>query len=204
MALKQMYATTGRKFDPNYVSIINSQTPYLLPMKQQEGMREQQEKENELANRGLALREKEMLTNEQLAREEMEQNQKQTKRANAIALGNLGLRGGLAAYENIDPVKNVVDKAIGGVKGLFTETPTPSGAESYLGDAFETGGATNWMENLGTWESILQPTGEKLVSGMGSVLDFGGFEDLGGDVYTGAVESMLDFSDFDWSDWDLF
>jgi len=199
MALSQMYAVSGRKMDPNYTAIINSQTPYLLGMKRQQA-------EDDLAKRSLALKEQELIQNEQLAREEMEQNQKQTKKANLLGVANLGLRGGLAAYENVPEVKNVVDKAVGGIKGLFTESPTPSGASSYLGDAFEAGSASDWMQSLGDWGEFAQPVAEKVASGAAEYLGdaFSGFADAGGDVYGSAIESALDFSDFDWSSWDLF
>jgi len=198
MALSQMYAVSGKKVDPNYVSIINSQTPYLMSMKRQQA-------EDDLAKRSLALKEQELIQNEQLAREEMEQNQKQTKRANLLGVANLGLRGGLGAYENIPEVKGVMDKAVGGVKGLFSESPAPSGSESYLGGGFEAGDATKWMENMGNWEEFIQPT-EKIGSGAAEFLGdaFAGFADAGGDIYGSAIESALDFSDFDWSSWDLF
>lgn len=192
MALNQMYAVSGRKVDPNYTAIINSQTPYLLSMKSQEA-------EDDLAKRSLDLREQEMLQNEELAREQMEQNKKQTRMANLIGGANLGLRAGLGAYENIPDVKNVVDNAVGGVKGLFTESPAPSGAASYLGDAFEAGSASDWMQSLGNWgEEIAKPIADAAWEYADSFLG------SGGDVYGSAIESALDFSDFDWSSWDLF
>ena len=189
MALSQMYAVSGKKVDPNYTAIINSQTPYLLGMKRQQA-------EDDLAKRSLALKEQELMQNEQLAREEMEQNQKQTKKATLLGVANLGLKGGMAAYENVPAFKGVVDKAIGGVKGLFSGE-TPSGSGSYLGDAFEAGSAADWMRNI-DWGEWAKPAAETAWEYADSFLD------SGGDLYKTAIESALDFTEFDWSDWDLF
>ena len=197
MALNQMYATTGRKLSPDYTAIINSQTPYLLGMKRQEKM-------DELTQRDLALREQQMLQNEELARQEMEENQKQTRKANLLGLANLGLKGGLAAYENLPEVKGVVDKAVGGVKD-FISGPVQGTTPTYdmlskAGDWPEyASGKSDLFSNIGTLTGeVLKPTAESAWEYADSFLG------SGGDVYGSAIESALDFSDFDWGAWDLF
>lgn len=195
MALNQMYAVSGRKVDPNYTAIINSQTPYLLSMKRQEA-------EDDLAKRSLALREQEMLQNEELAREQMEQNKKQTRMANLIGGANLGLRAGLGAYENIPDVKNVVDNAVGGVKGLITGpvsgvTPTWD-TLSKAGDWPEyASGAVDWLKDVGTWGGgIIENAPWDLAepaTKLGEIAtDIGSsFAETGGDVYTSVIDYLF-------------
>ena len=178
MALNQMTAVTGRKINPNLVSIINSQTPYLPALKRQE-------KEDALAQEELNLRQQEMLTNEQLAREELERNKKQTRRGNAIALANLGLKGGMGLYQYSEPFKNVVDKAVGGASDfIMGNSNIPSGASSYLGDSFDN--ASDWMSNMGDWS--FAP--DAVISGASSFLE--PMAEATGEAAYGAVSGLSD------------
>lgn len=181
MAINQMYATTGRRFDPSYVDIINAQTPYLPALKRQE-------EADKLAKRELALREQEIASNEALAREEMEQQKKQARLGNIMGVANLGLRGGLGMYQYSEPFRGVVDKAIGGASD-FLSGSSPSGASSYLGDAFS-GGGTDWLSSLGEW---LAPSISGDVAGevVPSLLEYAGDAFAGSSPYESTLADVL-------------
>lgn len=91
MALAQLQAVTGRRIKPKYRDIIEAQVPYLLD-------RYRIKKENELTQQGLDLQAKGLEQNTALAREALDEEKKQARRSNLIALGNLGLQTGLGAY----------------------------------------------------------------------------------------------------------
>lgn len=202
MALNQLYAVSGKKINPDYTSIIESQTPYLLGLKQQQG-------QDKLAKEGLDLRRQEMLTNEQLAREQLDEQKKQAKWANVLGVAGLGVKGGLSAYEYSEPFKNVVDKFLG-LGGKATEPMSTYDALSKAGDwgskATEMGGGmTDYLQGLGdSWGGF----SDLATQAAGTIPKFLG---LGGDTASAAsdaVESATPYADYvqDAMDWisDLF
>jgi hypothetical protein len=77
----------GKRRKPNYVSMINAQTPYLYPMmeaREDKAFREKQ----------FALDEEGQRRYEEINRANLEEMKKQNKTANIIKLGELGLTAG--------------------------------------------------------------------------------------------------------------
>jgi len=103
----QLYGVSGKKFNPNYTAIINSQAQYLPALYRQK-------KEDELAKRGLDLQERAINTNQELSAEALAEQKRQAKLSNYLGLGNLAVKGGLGAYQASDTVKDTVDKFLGG------------------------------------------------------------------------------------------
>ena len=132
----QFYGLTGRKTKPNYVDIINAQTPYLSrkkAIKDEEAYR----------NKVLALQESELSQTSVLARERLEAEKKASTRAMGIGLGQLGIET-YTGRKRDQELKAIIEGATGG-KGAATTTP--SKAAYGLSDAYDASG--NFAADIG-------------------------------------------------------
>lgn len=112
---------TGLKKRPNYVDIINAQTPFLPAFKAQELEADYQKQAQDISQANLELEEEKLA----LAKDTQAQQQQQAKTSNMIGLAGLGVNTGLG-YLQAAPYINPLIKKAGSLLGLGTSTLMPT------------------------------------------------------------------------------
>ena len=202
MALNQLQAVTNRRIKPNYIDIINAQTPYLPGTYQQkedtayrDKVFDQNQQSLDISSKGLTQANEIALRNEALAQQglydqkkQLEEQKKQNKRAQTLGWANTGLSAGLGLaglYQGSKSLADNIKPDLSGVVKTVMPSVTPDMFSEFSTGAssIAEGGVSDWWDFGGQGST---PSG-------GFLSDIGqGATDFATDIGTGLTDYIVD------------